>query len=116
MKRFVMYRRGDISDTHTTDQRNAPDEIQFEGVVFSDGTTVQRWCTPSKSTAVWPDFQTMMNVHGHPEERYQSELVWLDGAEEINEFNRTNKELFIKQFNSIFDNIKHIIREDIESI
>ena len=78
IKRFVMYRRGDISATHTELTVGPPNLPQFEGVVFSDGTTVLRWMTPLKSTSVWASFDDAMGVHGHPEERYQSELVWED--------------------------------------
>ena len=78
IRRFTMFRRGDLSATHNSDQVNGADDPQFEGVVFSDGTCVIRWCTPLRSTAVWTDFATMAGVHGHPEERYQSELVWHD--------------------------------------
>jgi hypothetical protein len=76
-----MYRKGDISETHNEFQRNAPDVPQYEGIVFTDGTCVIRWCTPLKSTSVWDSFETMIGVHGHPEERYGSELVWHDAAE-----------------------------------
>lgn len=78
IRRFTMYRRGDISETHNELQRTPPEVPQFEGVVFSDGTTVLRWCTPLKSTSVWATLEDALGVHGHPEEIYQSELVWHD--------------------------------------
>ena len=74
MKTFTMYRRGDLSATHDSNQANAPDEPQFEGVVFSDGTCAVRWLTAMRSTSVWASFDELMAVHGHPE--YESELVW----------------------------------------
>jgi hypothetical protein len=52
MRRFTVYRRGDLSATHNADQVNAPDQPQYEGVVFSDGTTVVRWLTAARSTSV----------------------------------------------------------------
>jgi hypothetical protein len=73
-----MYRRGDLSDTHNEFQVNPPDVPQYEGVVFSDGTVVLRWCTAFKSTSVWATLEEALGVHGHPEDRYQSELVWHD--------------------------------------
>lgn len=85
IKRFTMYRRGDLSATHNEQQVAPPNEPQFEGVVFSDGTTVLRWCTPLKSTSVWADLETALGVHGHPEERYQSELVWHKDEAEVSE-------------------------------
>lgn len=78
IKRFTMYRRGDLSATHGDQLVAPPDQPQYEGVVFSDGTTVLRWCTPLKSTSVWASFDEALGVHGHPEERYASELVWHD--------------------------------------
>ena len=74
-----MFRRGDLSATHNASQANAGDEPQFEGVVFRDGTCAIRWLTALRSTSVWADFATMLGVHGHPEARYGSELVWHDG-------------------------------------
>lgn len=78
MRRFTMYRKGDLSATHNDQQSNPPDVPQFEGVVFSDGTVAIRWLTALRSTSVWADLGTAMGVHGHPEERYQSEIVWHD--------------------------------------
>ena len=78
IKRFTMYRKGDLSLTHNTGQVNAPDEPQFEGVVFSDGSVAVRWLTQYRSTSIWPDLESLLAVHGHPEERYGSELVWHD--------------------------------------
>ena len=80
IRRFTMYRKGDLSATHNELQNNAPDVPQFEGVVFSDGTVAIRWLTALRSTSVWADLETAMGVHGHPEERYQSEIVWHDDA------------------------------------
>ena len=81
IRRFTMFRRGDLSATHNDQQVAPPDEPQFEGVVFGDGTTVLRWCTPLRSTSVWADLATALGVHGHPEERYRSEIVWHDEPE-----------------------------------
>ena len=74
MRTFVMYRKNDISATHDTNQVNPPDEIQFEGVVFSDGKCAIRWLTNKRSVAVWDCFDDMMAIHGHPE--YGSVIVW----------------------------------------
>ena len=75
MKTFTMYRRN-ISqrDTHNELQRNADDEPQFEGVIFTDGTCAIRWLTARGSTSFWNSFEDMMDIHGHPE--YGSEIVW----------------------------------------
>ena len=76
MRRFTMYRRGDLSATHNANQANAPDDPQFDGVVFRDGSVAIRWCTAMKSTSVWASLDDALAIHGHPE--YQSELVWHD--------------------------------------
>lgn len=76
MRRFTMYRRGPMPETHKPNTYNAPAEPQFEGVVFSDGRVALRWLTEHRSTVAWDSFEDMMEVHGHPE--YGSELVWHD--------------------------------------
>lgn len=71
-----MYRRDVPTDTHNENQRNAPDEPQFEGVVFDDGKVVVHWLTAVKSISVWDSMDDLLKIHGHPE--YDSELKWLD--------------------------------------
>jgi len=75
MKCFTVYRRK-IPDSHNDDQANSPDEPQFEGVVFSDGTVAVRWLTTKKSTSVWSCMADLLAIHGHPE--YETEVVWQD--------------------------------------
>lgn len=36
-----------------------------DGVVFEDGTTVLRWRTKFRSTAVYESFEHMQTIHGH---------------------------------------------------
>lgn len=76
MRRFTMYRRNVPDTTHNADQKNLPDQPQFEGVVFSDGTVAVRWLTAKVSTSVWECMDDMLAIHGHPE--YGSELIWHD--------------------------------------
>jgi hypothetical protein len=76
MRRFTMYRRDMSNTTHDANQRNAPDEPQFQGVVFTDGSVAIRWMTACRSTSVWACMDDMLKIHGHPE--YGSELVWHD--------------------------------------
>lgn len=80
MRRFRMYRTAVPTDTHDENQRNPPDQPQFEGVVFSDGRVAIHWLTAKRSTAVFDSMDDMLAVHGHPE--YGSELVWYPDAEE----------------------------------
>lgn len=74
VKTFTMYREMVPTDTHDANQRNAPDEPQFEGVVFSDGRVAVRWLTAKRSTSCWDSFDDLMAIHGHPE--YGSKIVW----------------------------------------
>lgn len=67
MNRFTVYRPAIPEDTHNEDQANAPDQPQYEGVVFFDGTCVIRWLTAVGSTSVWDSFGDCMRIHGHPE-------------------------------------------------
>ena len=73
---FTAYRPNVPTTTHDENQRNAPDEPQFQGVVFSDGTVAIRWLTAKRSTSVWQSLDDAMAIHGHPE--YGSYLVWND--------------------------------------
>ena len=76
MRRFVLYRPNPPENYVQDGYANLPEEIQLEGVVFSDGTCVIRWCTSTKSHSVWSSFDDFMEVHGHPE--YKTILKWLD--------------------------------------
>ena len=71
-----MYRKSDLSKTHNENQVNPPDEPQFEGVIFSDGTVVVNWLTKMSSISIWKNFDILMAIHGHPE--YNSKLIWID--------------------------------------
>jgi len=75
MNRFTAFREH-TTEFHTDDHQNPPDEPQFEGVVFEDGSCVLRWLTPLKSTSVWDSFETAMGVHGHPE--YGTKIIFHD--------------------------------------
>ena len=77
MDRFTVYREH-TTEYHTDQHKNAPDEPQFEGVVFEDGSCVLRWLTPLPATSVWDSFAAAMGVHGHPE--YGSKVVFHDAV------------------------------------
>lgn len=78
MKLFTVYRRGDLSASHDENQRNAPDEPQFQGVVFDDDTCVIRWLTAKGSTSVFKTFEDMWAIHGHdgPNDKHGTEIQW----------------------------------------
>ena len=77
MKRFTAYRRDiESRETHNANQRNANDEPQYEGVIWTDATVTLRWLTPLRSHSVWPDIESALGVHGHPE--YGTWIEWHD--------------------------------------
>lgn len=76
MKRFIGYRPAPPEYYAGTGLANPPDEPQYEGCIFTDGTTVIRWCTAVNSTSVFKSFTDWVKVHYHPE--YGTWLEWLD--------------------------------------
>jgi hypothetical protein len=64
MRRFQVYRP------------KPPEGVQYEGIVFTDGTVAIRWRTEHKSHSLWESFDELMAVHGHPE--YGTRVEWLD--------------------------------------
>jgi len=51
--------------------------VVAEGVQFTDGTTVVRWCVPDlpKSTVTWDNVTEAVSIHGHDGETV---LEWVD--------------------------------------
>jgi hypothetical protein len=78
MRRFRCYRPEPPEDYYAQGAANPPDQVQFEGVVFSDGTCAVRWLTDYRSTSVWGSFADLERIHGHPE--YGTVIEWLDPA------------------------------------
>lgn len=78
IQRFTAYRRN-LSErgTHTEAQRNADNEPQFEGVIWTDKSVTLRWLTACASTSVWKSIADCLDIHGHPE--YGTEIIWHDG-------------------------------------
>ncbi len=76
MRRFVCYRPQPPAEYYEQGTANPPDEPQFEGVVFSDGTVAIRWLTQFRSHSVWASWADAEAVHGHPE--YGTRIEWLD--------------------------------------
>ncbi len=76
MRRFQVYRPSPPGEYYEKGTANAPDEVQFEGVVFSDGSVCVRWLTEYRSHSLWACLEDLEKVHGHPE--YGSIWNWLD--------------------------------------
>lgn len=49
-----------------------------EGCVFTDGSVALRWHGPNPSTAIWPNLDSILAVHGHCG---ATVVRWLDVAE-----------------------------------
>jgi hypothetical protein len=73
---FIGYRPEPPADYIERGVAAPPDEPQYEGVVFTDGSVALRWRTEYKSTSVWTCYQDFYHVHGHPE--YGTRIEWLD--------------------------------------
>lgn len=83
MKRFTVYRTDLKGSKHTELQKNAENQPQFEGCVFSDGRVAVRWLTPVAAFSIWDNFGHLMHVHGHPE--YGTIIVFHDKEHEVKE-------------------------------
>lgn len=76
MRRFTVYRQAPPAGYLEQGTANSPDEPQFQGVVFDDGTVCVRWMTAYRSHSIWASLQDLMAVHGHPE--YGTRVEWHD--------------------------------------
>jgi hypothetical protein len=75
MRRFQVYRPSPPPEYAASGAANPPDDVQFEGVVFSDGTVCVRWLTECRSHSVWASLDDLEKIHGHPE--YGTIWRWL---------------------------------------
>ena len=76
LRRFVGYRPQVPQHYVEGGYGNPPDEAQYEGVQFTDGTVVIRWLSEYRSTSMWASFNDLMTVHGHAD--YGTRIDWLD--------------------------------------
>lgn len=67
---FELVRHHDVSGQTGTG-------VVAEGVQFTDGSAALRWRGGHPATAVWPNVEEVLAVHGH---QGATELRWLDGA------------------------------------
>jgi hypothetical protein len=74
MRTFTVYRRSAPAEYAAAGIANPPDEPQFQGAVFDDGTVAVRWLTEFRSASFWDSLQALEKVHGHPE--YETEWAW----------------------------------------
>lgn len=76
IRRFEVFRPSPPDGYRESGTANAPDEVQFEGVEWSDGRVTVRWLTDYRSTSDWGSLADLEAVHGHPE--YGTTWRWLD--------------------------------------
>jgi len=76
MRRFEVYRPNAPAEYLEKGHANPPDDVQFEGVEFTDGTVCVRWRTEFRSHSLWASLGELEEVHGHPE--YGTTWRWLD--------------------------------------
>lgn len=76
MRRFVGYRPEPPAEYLEKGTAAPPDQPQYEGVVFTDGSVALRWRTAYRSTSVWNSYSDFEHVHGHPE--YGTRIEWPD--------------------------------------
>ena len=76
MRRFRVYRPHPPAEYLESGAANPPEEVQFEGVEFSDGTVCVHWLTARRSHSIWASMDDLLAVHGHPE--YGTKLIWID--------------------------------------
>jgi hypothetical protein len=51
--------------------------VVAEGCVFTDGSVALRWRGTNPATAVWPDLESVLAVHGH---HGATEVRWMEPA------------------------------------
>jgi hypothetical protein len=66
---FELVRHRDLSGVSGTG-------VVAEGCVFTDGSVALRWRGNNPATAVWPDLESVLAVHGH---HGATEVHWLEG-------------------------------------
>ena len=76
MRRFEVYRPAPPEAYFAAGRANPPDQVQYEGVVFTDGRVTVRWLTEFRSHSLWACLADLEKVHGHPE--YGSIWEWLE--------------------------------------
>lgn len=76
MKLFTGYRPAPPEGYKESGLANDPDQPQYQGVVFEDGSVALRWMTAVNSTSMFASYADFYQVHGHPE--YGTYLEWLN--------------------------------------
>jgi hypothetical protein len=76
MRSFEMYREEDETGISGTGK-------VVEGVIFSSGETVVKWCTPTSMASCvswWPNFGGFLSIHVHPHPDNKTRIQFSDGC------------------------------------
>jgi len=74
--------RPNVPQEHLDNGRALPaDQAQLEGAIFSDDVTIIRWMTGEKSLAIFPTFDSFLDIHGHAE--YGTQIVFDQAEDEV---------------------------------
>lgn len=81
---FVVYRTEAKGLKPEFEQNNYldSDQVQFEGVVFWDGTVAIRWRTPTTSMSFWESMEALKRVHIYAHPDYGTKIVYSNGKVE----------------------------------
>lgn len=82
MKTFIVYRTKarEVVNEIERENYNEPDQVQFEGVQFTDGRVVIRWCAATKSCSFWDSMEDLKKVHIYAHPDYGTRIEWSDGT------------------------------------
>ncbi len=80
MRTFTVYQKSPPTEYTAEGRANPPDQPQFQGVVFDDGSVAVCWLTAFPSISVWGSLEALKRVHGHPE--YGTAWVWADADDD----------------------------------
>lgn len=82
MKTFIVYRTKarEVVNEIERENYNEADQVQFEGVQFTYGRVVIRWCAATKSCSFWDSMEDLKKVHIYAHPDYGTRIEWSDGT------------------------------------
>ena len=84
MKTFIVYRTKakEVVNEVERGNYNEADQVQFEGVIFWDGTVAIRWHTETRSVSFWDNMEDLKKVHIYAHPDYGTRVEYSDGEVE----------------------------------
>lgn len=103
MKTFALIREADESGVSGIGK-------VLEGVVFSDGRTVIRWCVKGQvnSTAIYSSFEHFMAIHVDSHPTNESKIVWSIRPSHIEEANDQQRKAHCQLTNCVHKGQKEV--------